>query len=111
MSDDDELQLAVMLKALDAIADYIQGLDDNEFLASRMTVDAVAMNLLVVGECANRLSEALKGKVPAPWRQIVGLRHHLAHDYFGMSSDRLWRTASLSAPELRRLVLAWMERP
>ena len=110
MSDDDELQLAIMLKALDAIASYIQGLDDNAFLSNRMIVDAVALNLLVVGEAAHRLSEKLKAQVPAPWRQIVGLRHHIAHDYFGMSSDRLWRTASLSAPELRSSVLAWMER-
>ena len=81
MSDpDDELHLAVMLRALDAIADYVTGLDEDAFIAKRVLIDAVAMNLIVVGESANRLSPTLKAQVPAPWSEIVGLRHRLAHE-------------------------------
>lgn len=108
MSDDDELQLAVMTRALTQIAEYIDGLDEDAFLSRRVVVDAVAMNLLMVGEAANRLSSELMGQVPARWREIIALRHHLAHDYFGMRAERLWETASKSAPELERLLGVWM---
>ncbi len=77
---------------------------------SRVTVDAVAMNLIVVGEAANRLSPDLKAQVSAPWRRIVGLRHLLAHEYFGVNIERLWETASVNAPELRLIIHSWMER-
>ena len=99
-----------MLRALDAVADYVRGLDLDSFTTQRVVVDAVAMNLIVVGESANKLSESLKSQVAAPWAQVVGLRHRLAHEYFGMNIDRLWVTASQRAPELRRQVADWLER-
>ena len=98
-----------MLRALDAIASYVAGMDEDAFSAQRVVVDAVAMNLIVIGEGANRLSPTLKAQVAAPWTEIVGLRHRLAHEYFGMRIDRLWTTASIKAPELRTLVGAWLE--
>ena len=67
------------------------------------------MNLLVVGEAANKLSEDLKAQVPAPWREIIALGHVPAHEDFGTRADRLWLTASESAPELLRMVESWLE--
>ena len=107
MSERDELHLAAILRALDAIASYVKGLDEDGFISNRLIIDAVAMNLVVVGESAKKLSEPLRTHVPAPWDKIVGMRHRLAHEYFGMSIDRLWRAASVSAPELRRMVVEW----
>ena len=110
MSDRDELQLTVMIRALEAVAAYIADLDEAGFIADRLKIDAVAMNLLVTGEAANKLSEPLRAQIPAPWTEVVALRHRLAHDYFGMRIDRLWMTASESAPDLLKLVTAWLER-
>ena len=110
MFDRDELQLAVMVRALEAISAYIDGLNEDSFIANRMIIDAVAMNLLVAGEAANKLSPSLRSQVPAPWNEIVALRHRLAHEYFGMNISRLWMIASDSAPELLILVRAWLER-
>ena len=96
-----------MLRALDTIANDVDGLDEDTFLSNRMIVDAVAMNPVVVGESGKQLSDSLRAQVPAPWDKIVGMRHRLAHEYFGMSVDRIWSAASVSAPELRRLVAEW----
>lgn len=110
MSDDDDLlQLTVMLRALASVAEYIEGLDEEAFIGRRLIIDGVAMNLLVVGEAASKLSPGLKAQVPARWREVISLRHRLAHDYFGMRTDRLWATARESAPELEQLVRTWLE--
>lgn len=98
---DDELHLVVMLRPLDTNSEYMAGVDEVTFTSRNMLVDAAAMNLIVVGEGAHRLSPALKAQVPAPWPQIVGLRHRLAHEYFGMRIDRLWAAAQDSARKLR----------
>ena len=98
-----------MVDCLDRLAAYTAGRDLESFLAERMRVDAVAMNLLVVGEGAHQLSSDLKATIPAPWPSIVGLRHRLAHAYPGVDPAILWRTAVDRAPELRTRLVALLK--
>lgn len=100
----------MMFEAMGRIRAYTEGFDEDRFCAESRTVDAVALNLLVIGECSIRLSEDLKTTVPAPWPRIAGLRHHIAHGYQSLSPSRLWQTATQSAPELERLILTWRDR-
>tara|TARA_R110000782_G_scaffold103526_1_gene190966 strand:+ start:428 stop:787 length:360 start_codon:yes stop_codon:yes gene_type:complete len=86
--EDDLAMLDVMIEALDKVARYTGDVSREEFLDSTLVQDAVALNFLVVGECANTLSEATKAKGrTAPWPQIISLRHRIAHRY--QSVDRL----------------------
>ena len=98
-----------MVDCLDRVALYTSSHDLDAFLAEPMRVDAVAMNLLVVGEGAHQLSAAMKSAVPAPWPSIIGLRHRLAHAYPGVDPSILWRTAVDRAPELRSRLVALLE--
>ena len=57
--------------------------DKESFLTDEITQDAVAYNLLAIGETCSNLSEALKTKHPeVPWAAIRGIRNLLAHEYF-----------------------------
>jgi uncharacterized protein with HEPN domain len=35
-----------------------------------------------------------------PWRNIIGLRNKLAHDYGEILAERIWNIAKTSIPEL-----------
>lgn len=49
----------------------------------------------VVGEAANRVSGATYSRAPEiPWRQIIGMRNHLAHQYNKVNYDTLWEVAT-----------------
>ena len=109
MSDDDELNLSIMSRALGRVAEYLQGVGLDAFLDDQMRVDAVAINLLTIGEHAGRLSQEMKASVPVPWVQIVNLRHQLAHAYAGIDAEQLWTIAAHDAPVLRAQVAAWLE--
>ena len=109
MFDKDAGHLEVVAEALERIFLYLRGFDEDSFAADQRTVDAVALNLLVTGEASIHLSKALKAQVALPWGEMAGLRHHIAHGYFGLSPVRLWRTASVDAPVLRVQVAAWLE--
>lgn len=61
--------------------------------------------LSVIGEAANRTSSQLRKDYPSvPWRDLVGMRNILVHDYEDIDLEEVWRTVSTDLPELRAAV-------
>jgi uncharacterized protein with HEPN domain len=55
----------------------------------------------IIGEAASRLSpELTNGHPEVPWRQIIGMRHRVVHDYFAIDPDILWTAATRDIPPL-----------
>lgn len=80
---------------------YSQGLTQQHFPADEMLVDAVLRNLEVLGEAAKQIPLAVRERhSQVPWRRIAGLRDVLAHAYFGLEEDIIWRIVSESIPAL-----------
>jgi uncharacterized protein with HEPN domain len=86
------LLLEDMLEAIDKILKYTSEMNTEFFLSDSKTIDAVVRNLEIIGEAANHLPESFKLKHSAiNWRQIVGLRHRIIHDYFGVDVEIIWK--------------------
>ena len=92
----------IMREAIRRVGLYTAGLTAETFLETQMTIDAVALNLLVIGECANRLPAAIKLRSTQPWTRMVALRHRIAHGYTSVDPDVLWDVAQDNLPELAR---------
>lgn len=61
------------------------------FTETVMIQDAVIRNFEIMGEATKRISEDIKQKYPeVPWREIVGFRNILIHDYLKISLIRVW---------------------
>ena len=102
MSEDDALYLAEMVEAADKIESYIAGLDEETFLRSQMVADAVALNLLVLGEAANRASAGLRTMDDSfPWADLAGLRNRIAHGYAHVDQRIVWQILTSDLPGLR----------
>ena len=55
----------------------------------------------IVGEAANRVSEATRQRYPQiPWRPIIGTRNRLAHGYDVVDIDILWDIVRNDLPPL-----------
>ena len=94
-----------MLRAIDRISSHIAGLDKTAFSASLIAYDAVLMNLIVIGEAANRLPRSVMEEEPAiPWAAVVGLRNRIAHGYEDIDPRRVWVTIGADLPALRGAV-------
>lgn len=74
-----------------------------EFSKHQMAIDAVARNLEIMGEAANRLPDEFKEEhSDIEWYKIVGLRHRIVHEYFGVDIEIIWEILRKDLPELRK---------
>ena len=62
-----------------------------EFFQSRLLLDAMSFNFAILGEAANKVSDALQAKHPEiPWGDIIGMRNILIHDYVRPRPEYMW---------------------
>lgn len=90
-----------MLQAAEHARDFVSGLDRDAFGADRKTQYAVVRALEILGEAASRVSEETRRlHDDIPWRQIVGMRTLLAHEYFRVDVDTVWDVVVSDLPTL-----------
>ncbi|HCO93195.1 MAG TPA: hypothetical protein DIU00_04460 [Phycisphaerales bacterium] len=74
-----------------------------DFSKDQKSIDAVARNLEIMGEAANRLPDEFKeSHSEIEWYKIVGLRHRIVHEYFGVDLEIIWRILQKDLPELQQ---------
>jgi uncharacterized protein with HEPN domain len=60
---------------------------------------------MVICEAAKHVSEKFQSEHPdIPWRQMVGQRDVLAHEYGDIKVDRIWSTAKINIPALLKVL-------
>ena len=93
MSDKDRGNFMAILDSIEKISEYVEGINCGEDLYSKpMVFDAVLMNFINIGEMALRISDETKDKNSGiPWKDIVGLRNIVAHDYLGIDAEEIWQ--------------------
>jgi uncharacterized protein with HEPN domain len=109
----DELYLADIMEAADAIRSFLARLDrpDREaFVNDDLVRSAVLQKLSVIGEAAARVSAETRALDPdIPWHQARGMRNLLVHAYFSVDWDIVWNTATDAVPKLAAQVARMLE--
>ncbi len=76
---------------------------------------ATIKQIEIIGEAANNITEETKSEFNAiQWRQIIGLRHVLVHEYFGIDNTLIWQIITNDIPKLKegiQLVLFGLQNP
>jgi uncharacterized protein with HEPN domain len=81
--------------------DYVAGTPWEAFVADRQRQDAVVRRLEIVGEAARRVSPAGRAALPdLPWRQLVGMRNRMIHEYDRVDLGVVWETLQRDLPPL-----------
>ena len=101
MDDRDRHALNQMLRYSERAIDLLGERDAAVVVADPRTFFALSYVVQIVGEAANRVSEAGRALLPGtPFRQIVGIRHHLVHGYEDIDAEILVETVRQDLPPL-----------
>lgn len=103
----DAQRLLDIVAATAIVAGYLAEIERERFVSGGLAQDAILRQLMVAGEAAFRISAMMKDRHPEiPWVKIVGFRHRIVHDYFGIDMDAVWKIATEEMPLLRGQVIA-----
>ncbi len=97
----DESHLWDMLQATRLIVSFVKGVALDEYCDNPMLRMAVERALEILGEAATRVSGNYRSSHPEiPWRQIIGQRNVLIHEYGEVDDERIWNLATRQIPVL-----------
>ena len=97
-----------ILEACSRIQDYIEDIDEVSFLTNGLIQDAVIRNLEVIGEASRNVGkyypEYIEQHTEVPFLIAYEMRNSLAHGYFKVDLDIVWKTIERDLPELQVMV-------
>ena len=86
--------------AQDAFA-IVSDLTEQQFQRDRVRMLALERSMELIGEAARCISSNLREKHPQiPWKEMIGLRNILAHEYGRVDHKQLYATAMKDVPAL-----------
>ena len=107
----DRLYLYDIIECCDRVADYINGVREEDYQVNPMLQDALVRNIEVVGEAVKNLSQEITNAHPnIAWSQIARMRDKIAHHYFRINLDVVWKTATDDLPALRPQIASIYEK-
>lgn len=99
---DDTVYKKHILDAIEKIEGYVHDVEKDVFMHDFLIQDGVVRELEIIGEAAKSFSPEFKEKTPAiPWREVVGMRNKLIHEYFEVDLDAVWKTVEEDVPFLK----------
>lgn len=92
------------LNAMSKARRYLQNVSYEDFLKNDEKQDATVRVIEVIGEAVGNIPQQIQEKYPdVPWRDIIGMRNKIAHEYFGVDFETVWKVVKEDIPAVQPL--------
>lgn len=109
MTDRDYQSLLDIIQSIDLATDYLHNKTQADFQGDRILQDAIVRRIEIVGEAATRLSEQARNEMAnIQWRQVIGMRNILIHQYDHVDLPLVWETATQALPQLKQTLQPYL---
>ena len=117
MSKADALRLPEYLRhirqAMERISVYVEDMDEVAFLNDPKTQDAVIRNFEIIGEASRNIERYHKQFADdhdyLPLNFAYEMRNALAHGYFKVDLQIVWKTIHVSLPQLHQQIMQLLD--
>jgi uncharacterized protein with HEPN domain len=97
-----------ILEAIRRIDQYTDNISEAIFLEDQKTQDAVIRNFEIIGEAARNIElyhpDFARIHADIPWNDAYQLRNQVAHGYFKVDLEIVWRTIHTDLPQLAKQI-------
>ena len=101
----DKVRLQHIFDSIAEITLAVSGKTKKEFVDNHILRIAIVKWIEIIGEAANHISQETKeSAVEIEWNMIIGLRHIVVHEYFGINYDIIWNIAIIEIPILSQKI-------
>jgi len=112
MSKKDALRIADylehILEAIERIHRYVEDMSEVDFLDDEKTQDAVVRNFEIIGEAAHNIEQYhslyAEAHDDVPWSLMYTMRNRVAHGYFKVDYELVWKTIHSDLTELHHQI-------
>lgn len=107
---DDRVYIGMILDSIEKVENFTLGVTEEIFKNNQEKQSAVILQLVLIVENTNNLTEDTKSKIDLPWRDIKGFRNMAIHDYLNLEVDIVWLTVKNRIPELKTKLLEYLDK-
>jgi uncharacterized protein with HEPN domain len=105
MSREDLVYIYHIRDSINKIIEYCEDINEDNFGSKTIIQDAVIRQIEIIGEASSKLSKEFQLKFNyIPWKNIIGMRNKLIHDYFGVDINAVWETIKIDIPDLKQKI-------
>ena len=80
---------------------FVKGKKAADVVTDELLAAALIQKITIIGEAAGRVSGERQAELPQlPWREMIGMRNLVTHDYWQVDPAILWRTITRDLPKL-----------
>jgi uncharacterized protein with HEPN domain len=113
MKRDYKLFLNDIIRAMESIELFAEGMSSEELAQDDKTASAVIRKFEIIGEATKHIPESIKENHPEiPWKRMAGMRDRLIHAYFGIDYELVGDAIEIEITNLKpklREILAELE--
>ncbi|MCC6893299.1 MAG: DUF86 domain-containing protein [Anaerolineae bacterium] len=96
-----------MLDEVRHVSTFIHEQTRSDLDTNLMLAYAVVRAIEVIGEAAARVTEETRNTYPnILWKNIIGMRNRIVHNYNNVNLDIVWQVASENLPQLELQLVA-----
>ncbi|MCH7638700.1 MAG: DUF86 domain-containing protein [Bacteroidetes bacterium] len=101
------LRIEDALDAMRMAEEFVEGMTLETFTGDIKTVFAVERCFTIIGEALRHVPDAVRNDHPeVPWRDILGMRNRIMHDYLRTDQELIWQTIHQDFPTIRPLLVS-----
>ena len=93
-----------MERAIGSIEEFAKAKTEKHFIVDKSLNNSILFQFSVIGEAIKHVEKEILDKYKYPWHKVRAFRNLIAHEYYNVKLDAVWKIIRNDVPELKRVI-------